>query len=154
MVKTLSSLFVVATVSIFAQSAKQVPAAVDLIFSYDEAGNQVLRRPPLPKITEVHSLERGKAAVAEPDPFWLQVHLYPVPVKSTLTIAWNQEVDELIESVTLYQHSSLVNLFQKKNMPALNRELHIDMSRFYMGVYILTFTLKDGRTLSKNITKL
>ncbi|MCB4234335.1 hypothetical protein LDL59_02290 [Kaistella anthropi] len=88
MVKILSSLFVVATVFVFAQSARQAPAAADIIFSYDEAGNQVLRRPPLPKTTELPTLGMGKVAVAEPDPFWLQVHVYPVPVKSTLTIAY------------------------------------------------------------------
>ncbi|WP_370899705.1 T9SS type A sorting domain-containing protein [Chryseobacterium gossypii] len=85
--------------------------------------------------------------------FWKQIRLYPVPVNDVLTIDWSEEVDGLIESVSLYQHSTVHWKFQQQNFPDLNKQLKINMSGYDWGVYILRFTLKDGRIFSKNITK-
>jgi hypothetical protein len=85
--------------------------------------------------------------------FWEQIRLYPVPVNDFLTIDWTEEVDGLIESASLYQHSTVHLKFQQQNMPSLNKKMKIDMTGYDWGVYVLRFTLKDGRTFSKNITK-
>ena len=50
--------------------------------------------------------------------FWKNVTLYPVPVKNILTIEWNQEINPLIESISLYEHSRLSQIFIQK-MPLL-----------------------------------
>lgn len=43
--------------------------------------------------------------------------------------------------------------FQQKNTINLNRQVQINMTGYYLGVYVLSFTLKDGRVYTKNIIK-
>lgn len=132
----------------------------EVYFKYDEAGNQRYRG------TDIN----GKQALSTSDPqsrtatvnssqiideksFWKQIRLYPVPVNDFLTIDWTDEADRLIESVSLYQHSTVHWKFQQQNLPDLNKQIKINMTGYDWGVYVLRFTLKDGRIFSKNITK-
>jgi len=85
--------------------------------------------------------------------FLKNIRLYPVPVNDYLTIDWTEEVDSLIESVSLYQHSTVHWKFQQQNTPGLNRQVKINMTGYDWGVYILRFTLKDGRVFGRNVTK-
>ena len=89
----------------------------------------------------------------EDDTFWREIKIYPVPVKDILTIVWSDKVDRLIDEVSLYEQNTVHWKFQQKNIPNLNRQVQIDMTDYYMGVYILSFQLKDGKIISKNITK-
>ncbi|MBV8325493.1 T9SS type A sorting domain-containing protein [Chryseobacterium sp.] len=128
----------------------------EVYFKYDEAGNQKYRGTNLSaKRAETNALreEPKTTSLMDEKEFWKQVRVYPVPVNDILTIDWTEETDKLIESVSLYQHSTTHWKFQQQNLPQLNRQLKIDMSGYEWGVYILRFTLKDGRTFSKNITK-
>jgi hypothetical protein len=130
-------------------------------FKYDEAGNQRYRGPDsnAKQAPESSRAIQPKAiTVTQPQAmdekeFWKQIRLYPVPVNDVLTIDWTEEADNLIESVSLYQHSTVHWKFQQQNKPGLNKELKINMTGFEWGVYVLHFTLKDGRVFSKNITK-
>ena len=131
-------------------------------FKYDEAGNQRYRGTNSAAKTapeEVKKVEEVKATAVEQEnvidekAFWKQVRLYPVPVNDYLTIDWTEEVDGLIASVSLYQHSTVHWKFQQQNIPDLNRKLKINMTGYDWGVYVIRFTLKDGRAFSKNITK-
>ncbi|WP_326981702.1 T9SS type A sorting domain-containing protein [Chryseobacterium sp. MYb264] len=85
--------------------------------------------------------------------FWKQIRLYPIPVNDVLTIDWSEDLDHIIESVSLYQHNTLHWKFQQQNIPSLNKKLQINMTGYPWGIYVLKFTLKDGRTFTKNITK-
>lgn len=129
------------------------------VYTYDDAGNQIFRGyvcsicPQGKQEEEVQQDVQQQISVEE-DSFWLGIQVYPVPVKDVLHISWNEENDALIDNVSLYQHNSLSSLFQQKNYPNINRQVQINMSSYYMGVYILTFQLKDGRIISRNITKL
>ncbi|MDN5423264.1 MAG: hypothetical protein L0G07_07650, partial [Chryseobacterium sp.] len=133
-------------------------------FKYDEAGNQRYRGPnPAAKnapaeevakkeVKTVAALQQTPPAMDEKT-FWKQIRLYPVPVNDVLTIDWTEEADNLIESVSLYQHSTVHWKFQQQNLPGLNRQLKINMTGYDWGVYILRFTLKDGRVFGRNVTK-
>lgn len=135
----------------------------EVYFKYDEAGNQRYRgtnSAGKADATEEKKVETIKTASLEKQQplmdeasFWKQVRLYPVPVNDYLTIDWTEEVDGLIESVSLYQHSTVHWKFQQQNIPDLNRKLKINMTGYEWGVYVVRFTLKDGRAFSKNITK-
>ncbi|WBV55579.1 hypothetical protein PFY10_15220 [Chryseobacterium daecheongense] len=144
----------------------------EVYFKYDEAGNQRYRGTDVsgkkapedlknlakteekPKAEEVKTIaEIKQQPVLDEKAFWKQIRLYPVPVNDFLTIDWTDEVDGLIESVSLYQHSTVHWKFQQQNTPGLNKQLKINMSNYEWGVYVLHFTLKDGRVFSKNITK-
>ncbi len=134
----------------------------EVYFKYDEAGNQRYRGTNIAGKTaqEPAKIESKTLSVAQPESqimdeatFWKQIRLYPVPVNDVLTIDWTEEVDGLIESVSVYQHSTVHWKFQQQNMPNLNKQIKINMTSYDWGVYILRFTLKDGRIFSRNITK-
>lgn len=134
----------------------------EVYFKYDEAGNQIYRGPnsagknapdeSAKKVTETLSSPKQVSAINE-ETFWKQIRLYPVPVNDVLTIDWTEEADNLIESVSLYQHSTVHWKFQQQNIPGLNRQLKINMTGYDWGIFILRFTLKDGRVFGRNITK-
>lgn len=130
------------------------PQSLAIIFRYDDAGNQIYRGyaisgKPAPE-EEPQTISQN---LMEEDKFWSGIQIYPVPVKDVLTISWNEENNDLIESVSLYQHTTMAFLFQQKNYANLNRQVQIDMTRNYMGVYVLNFQLKDGRVMTRNIIK-
>ncbi|UTX48312.1 hypothetical protein [Chryseobacterium sp. MA9] len=138
----------------------------EVYFKYDEAGNQRYRgtnaagKNTQELVPKEIKLEEAKEIAATQQPpaidekaFWKQIKLYPIPVNDYLTIDWTEEVDGLIESVSLYQHSTVHWKFQQQNIPGLNRQMKINMTGYDWGVYILRFTLKDGRVFGRNITK-
>ncbi|UMQ44026.1 hypothetical protein MKS83_10045 [Chryseobacterium sp. Y16C] len=140
------------------------PSTYPIYFQYDEAGNQVFRGDGMlsrsantttseliePAIKE--NLQGFSSTIKESD-FWNNIRIYPVPVKDNLTIDWNDSVNDLISEIGLYEQSTIHWVFQNKKVSTLNKTVKINMTKQYMGVYILTFTLKDGRRLNKNITK-
>ncbi|HAO29678.1 MAG TPA: hypothetical protein DCQ68_22765 [Chryseobacterium indologenes] len=139
----------------------------EVYFKYDEAGNQRYRgtnpsgkKEPAIIPKEIKLEEQVKKTVAsqqapvmDEKTFMKNIRLYPVPVNDYLTIDWTEEVDSLIESVSLYQHSTVHWKFQQQNSPDLGRKIKINMTGYDWGVYILRFTLKDGRVFGKNVTK-
>lgn len=133
----------------------------EVYFKYDESGNQRYRGPDAAArpSSQTNSQDSNKIAstqqtqAMDEKTFWKQLRLYPVPVNYYLTIDWTEEADNLIESVALYQHSIVHWKFQQQNIPSLNRKLQINMTGYDWGIYVIRFTLKDGRIFSKNITK-
>lgn len=130
-------------------------------FKYDEAGNQKYRGfdtngqevPETSLHTESQAVSSVDYQIMDEKTFWKQIRLYPVPVNDYLTIDWTEEANGLIESVSLYQHSTVHWKFQQQNLPDLNRQLRINMTGYDWGIYVIRFTLRDGRVFSKNITK-
>jgi hypothetical protein len=131
----------------------------EVYFKYDEAGNQRYRGPDSAARKPSENLSRTESGTALPvqimdeKTFWKQIRLYPVPVNDVLAIDWTDEVDGIIESVSLYQHSTIHWKFQQQNTPGINKQVKINMTGYDWGVYVIRFTLKDGRIFSKNITK-
>lgn len=128
----------------------------EIYFKYDEAGNQRYRGTNInARQTQDKQQEQVATTTAktEEEKFWAELNLYPVPVKDVLNIQWTDTVNELIDTVSLYQHSVTGWNFQQKNSVTLNRQVQINMTGYYLGVYILSFTLKDGRVYTKNIIK-
>ena len=128
----------------------------EIYFKYDEAGNQRYRGTNInARQTQDKQQEQVATTTAktEEEKCWAELNLYPVPVKDVLNIQWTDTVNELIDTVSLYQHSVISWNFQQKNSVTLNRQVQINMTGYYLGVYILSFTLKDGRVYTKNIIK-
>lgn len=133
----------------------------DVYFKYDEAGNQRYRGLDANAKQAGENFSKAESKTTslfssqsiDEKAFWKQIRLYPVPVKDILTIDWTEEVEGIIQTVSLYQHSTVHWKFQQENIPSLNQQLKINMSGYEWGVYVLRFTLKDGRVFSKNITK-
>lgn len=148
----------------FAQGSEAYPTPPDLnttlYFKYDEAGNQKYRGTDI-NANRIANEENktplvvtsATTEVNQDDLFLSKVNIYPVPVKTILTVTWAEEVDGLIQDVSLYEHSTVHWAFQKENKPELNRKVEIDMTGYYMGIYVVRFQLTDGRVISKNIIK-
>ena len=128
----------------------------EIYFKYDEAGNQRYRGTNI-SARQTQDTQQEPVVITptktEEEKFWAELNLYPVPVKDVLNIQWTDTVNELIDTVSLYQHSVTSWNFQQKNSVTLNRQVQINMTGYYLGVYILSFTLKDGRVYTKNIIK-
>ncbi len=147
---------VIFPVFLFSQFSPMGIPQSSIVFSYDDAGNQVYRgidsgNQQVKSVQEEPQQEQN--TMTDEERFWLGIQIYPVPVKDVLTISWNEENDALIDHVSLYQHTTLAHLFQKRNTANLNKQIQIEMLSYYMGVYVLTFQLKNGKTMSRNITK-
>ena len=134
------------------------PVSQDIVFKYDDAGNQIFRGYEVgmkqAQEPEVSIMNAEQLMIPKDQEFWEQLQIYPVPVKDVLTIVWSDKVDGLINDVSVYEQNSVHWKFLQKNIPTLNKRVYVDMTKYYMGVYVLTFTLKDGRVISKNILKL
>ncbi|MBW7675115.1 T9SS type A sorting domain-containing protein [Chryseobacterium chendengshani] len=140
----------------------------EVYFKYDEAGNQRYRgtnanakttsKDIIAAESKVDTAKVEENTVAtkpllDDKTFWKQMRIYPVPVNDILTIDWTDELDELIATVSIYQHSTIHWKFQQQNLPNLNKQLKINMTGYDWGVYVLHVQLKDGRVFSRNITK-
>lgn len=146
-------------------------AQTEVYFKYDEAGNQRYRGPNSSGKQPVLELTEKKVEVMSTDTeteeqeslteisafnekdFWAEIRIYPVPVKETLHLDWSEKVDGVITQVSLFQHNTIHWVFQHDNLPGKDNVIKIDMTGNPAGIYILTFVLKDGKKLSKNIIK-
>ena len=148
--KILTLIFtIIVSVLVFSQT--------NIYFKYDEAGNQKYRGNNISgKKAEETTKQVFNSLFSEQnneEKFWAEVSVYPVPVKDILTIQWTNSVDEMIDTVSMYQFGIVNWNFQQKNIPNLNRQIQINMSSYYMGVYVLSFILKDGKVYTRNIIK-
>lgn len=124
-------------------------------FLYDEAGNQILRKANSFEISESFNKKNIAPAnneISLQDLFFEHIQFFPVPVKDNLTIKWDNDVNGEIFAIGLYNHSQ-ISFFYKENTPNLAGQIEINMSSFYSGIYIIQFTLTDGRVYSKSIIK-
>ncbi|WHF51866.1 hypothetical protein QGN23_00980 [Chryseobacterium gotjawalense] len=127
-----------------------------IYFNYDDAGNQRYRGDSSSGRQSDATTQQTTAVSSqqnEEENFWAQIVVYPVPVKDILTLQWTTDADVLIDTVSMYQYGILNWNFQQKNLPHLNRQIQISMAGYYRGIYVLAFTLKNGRTYTKNIIK-
>lgn len=139
-------------------------AQTELIFIYDEAGNQVYRGPKkakkdegLPiifgKNTENNSLLSDESASFE-SLFLKEVRIYPNPVKDVLAVEWTENVSDKVREVRVYQHNTLHWLYTSDKTAIQNRGFQLNMQEQPYGIYILSFLLSDGKAISVNISKL
>jgi len=124
-------------------------------FLYDEAGNQILRKANSFEISE--SFKKGNTTsinieISPEELFFEQIQFFPVPVKDNLTIKWTNEVNGQIFSIGIYDHNQL-SYFYKENVQSLSGQVDVNMSYYNAGIYIIQFTLTDGRIYARSIIK-
>lgn len=131
-------------------------AQTNVVFNYDNAGNQISRL-----LSNNYSNQSSSSIIStlskqnnktEEELFWEKVQIYPVPVKNILTITWNTDISNLVSNINLYEHNTLSNLFSL-NTNHLNNRIEINMTGYNIGVYIISFTLKNGKIYTHNIIK-
>ena len=147
--KILTLLFTVTSIVIFSQK--------EIYFKYDVAGNQVFRGESIigKQDENTSQLINSNLYIDQTveEKFWAEISIYPVPVKDILTVKWTNEINDLINTVSMYQYGIVNWSFQQKNISNLNRQIQINMSNYYMGVYVLSINLKDGRVYTRKILK-
>lgn len=118
-------------------------------FSFDKAGNQKTAENCIKKDTPNQtSKEEEQEDIKD---IASKIEVYPVPVQDFLNIRWTQEVDDLVDHILLSDMLGCVSLPIAK--PANSFQTRINVSSYADGVYIVSFFLKDGRRLNKNILK-
>lgn len=160
MLKGYFILFVFTFTSHFIHAQVLIPK---VYFYYDEAGNQIFRGDGMlyknSSANDVQVLQNetpnstSATTLIDEKEFLKNIRIYPVPVKDILYIDWNDKANDLISEIGLYEQSTVHWVFQNKEIASLDKKIKIDMTKQYMGVFILTFTLKTGQRISKNIIK-
>lgn len=139
----------------------------EYLFSYDIAGNQILRnkngscgitlsRDLLSK-TKQESVSDATGLINNDLPqndFFKEVKIYPNPVKDYLTVEWSEAVGQKIYQVMVFQHSNLHWVYTSDKTALANRKFKLNMQELPYGVYVLTFILQDGKRISANVSKL
>jgi len=113
-----------------------------LLFFYDASGNQTTRQ----KGTTV------EARLQNQDDFLEHIQLFPVPVQNELTIKWDNEVNGQIFSIGIYDHNQL-KYFYKEYLNNNEGQVNVNMSTYNSGLYVIQFSLTDGKVYSKTIIK-
>jgi hypothetical protein len=140
----------------------QTPVAT-LIFLFDNAGNQIVRKPESDKGSEeaakvkdsvyTISLEEDLAHLDEPTEKQLldrSIVVYPNPTKGNLIMAWDWKYNGLIKSI-------LVSDMSNRRIPVEHTQntsdARVDLTRYPTGLYLVSFKLTDGTTIEKKIIK-
>ena len=120
-----------------------------VIFNYDDAGNQIYRGIEATKIARIteSSIPHLSNQIAN------KIQVAPVPVKTVLNVMWEQDITDYIVKIDLLAYNS----FQIMEIVDLKSKMvnsyTFDMSKYPYGVYFLKFYLSDGRVYTRTITK-
>lgn len=127
-----------------------------VIFEYDEAGNQIYRglgsanKSASPN-EEENTREISKTSLAET--IGNKIKVAPVPVKTDLSVFWEEEIKDYIAKVDLLPYNAF-NIIETVNISNLKTNSYIfRMSHLPYGVYYLRFYLNDGSIYTVTVTK-
>ncbi len=120
-----------------------------LVFKYDESGNQIERSvntsgrvaPEEPKATEV---------IEEQDTLSNDFVVYPNPTAGPITLRWAEEHQGKVASITL---SDMAGHKEEIEFKSNITEIEIDLTIKPQGVYIVNFHLINGKRIDKKIIK-
>lgn len=143
------------------------PTDCEYLFTYDDAGNQVLRKKSkncsivipgdLFSKDQKESLSDIPTLINSDLPqndFFKEVKIYPNPVKDYLTVEWSEAIGKKIYQVMVFQHSNLHWVYTSDKTALANRKFKLNMQELPYGVYVVTFILQDGKRISANVSKL
>lgn len=133
-------------------------AQTEVVFEYDEAGNQVYRgnKSNSSNTTNNTSGITSPTSTMSPEEiaFWSNIQLAPVPVRDHLNVRITEDIKGKLNQITLHGHSSLGStIFSIERKNIRSNEINIGMNIYPVGVYVITFHLNDGKVYSRNISK-
>ena len=133
-----------------------------LVFIYDTAGNQEIRRAPnntsgVPSSIEEEATEDIVAQTNEEETpedksalFEESIVIYPNPTSGNLNMQWNADYNHLIKKIIVSDLGSRQIPITYENG---SREAWVDLTRNPTGIYLVNFLLTDGRSIQKKIIK-
>ena len=144
--KKLYSLFGILVIFSSNQSKAQV------IFNYDDAGNQIYRGTAsgtgrMPSSTENTSTPTLVDQVAN------KIQTAPIPVKTVLNVIWEQDIKDYIVKIDLLAYNSFQIMETVDVKSKMGNSYVFNMNNYPYGVYYLRFYLSDGSIYNRTITK-
>ncbi len=131
--------------------------ATSLIFLFDTAGNQIVRRPPeqatalkakLPP--ELIAYTGGEDEQEPENPFERSISIYPNPTKGDLSVQWDGEHTDMLQKITV---TDITGRAIPVRYDAENHQAMVDLRSYPTGLYLVTFHLSGDDTVTKKILK-
>ncbi len=123
-----------------------------VIFTYDDSGNQIYRGTAsgtgrMASSTESTSIPTLADQIAN------KIQTAPVPVKTVLNVIWEQNIKDYILKIDLLAYNSFQIMETVDVKSKMGNSYVFDMSKYPYGVYYLKFYLSDGNIYTRTITK-
>ena len=123
-----------------------------VIFTYDDSGNQIYRGTAsgtgrMASSTESTSIPTLADQIAN------KIQTAPVPVKTVLNVIWEQDIKDYILKIDLLAYNSFQIMETVNVKSKMGNSYVFDMSKYPYGVYYLKFYLSDGNIYTRTITK-
>lgn len=126
-----------------------ITSEAQVIFDYDEAGNQIYRGPTPPSGRMASNINSNLA-----EQIGNKIHVAPIPVKTALNIIMEKGVTDHIIKIELLPYNSFQIIESVDFLQSKKKNSYIfDMEKYPYGVYYLKFYLSDGSVYTKTITK-
>ena len=125
----------------------------EVVFDYDESGNQIFRgllgnkKQATENKPEVKSIAPLAQSIAN------KIKVAPIPVKTDLNVFWDNEVTNYIKKIDLLPYNAF-SIIETVNISNLRTNSYVfKMSHLSYGVYYLKFYLSDGTIYTATVTK-
>lgn len=126
-------------------------AKSQVIFNYDDAGNQIYRGTISGTGRMANTMQKATPTLA--DQVGNKIQAAPVPVKTVLNVIWEQDIKDYIVKIDLLPYNSFQVIETVDIKSKADNSYVFDMSSYPYGVYYLRFYLSDGSIYNRTITK-
>lgn len=123
-----------------------------VIFNYDDSGNQIYRGTSSSTGRMANSTESPSTPTLA-DQIANKIQTAPVPVKTVLNVIWEQNIKDYILKIDLLAYNSFQIMETVDVKSKMGNSYVFDMSKYPYGVYYLKFYLSDGNIYTRTITK-
>lgn len=127
-----------------------------VVFEYDEAGNQIYRGLGVANKSASHYEEENPREISKTslaETIGNKIKVAPVPVKTDLNVFWEEEIKDYIVKVDLLPYNAF-KIIETVNISNLKTNSYVfRMNHLPYGVYYLWFYLNDGSVYSVTVTK-
>lgn len=123
-----------------------------VIFNYDDSGNQIYRGTSSSTGRIASSTESASTPTLA-DQIANKIQTAPVPVKTVLNVIWEQDIKDYILKIDLLAYNSFQIMETVNVKSKMGNSYVFDMSKYPYGVYYLKFYLSDGNIYTRTITK-
>ena len=127
-------------------------AKSQVIFNYDDAGNQIYRGTTSGTGRMASSTESTSTPTLA-DQIANKIQSAPVPVKTSLNVIWEKDIKDYIIKIDLLAYNSFQIMETVDVKSKMGNSYVFNMSNYPYGVYYLRFYLSDGSIYNRTITK-
>ena len=123
-----------------------------VIFNYDDSGNQIYRGTSSSTGRMANSTESPSTPTLA-DQIANKIQAAPVPVKTSLNVIWEKDIKDYIVKIDLLAYNSFQIMETVDVKSKMGNSYVFNMNNYPYGVYYLRFYLSDGSIYNRTITK-